>query len=467
MIRITQTKQGFVRGLTAADPYITSYKGVPFAKPPVGELRWREPQKLEPYEGVLDCFDFAPISMQNTPGENKEDFYSKEWNLYPDIPMSEDCLYLNIWTPAKTGEEKLPVYVWYFGGGLQYGNTAEMEFDGERIARRNIVVVTVNYRINIFGFFAHPELTRENPNAPTNFGNLDQKAGLQWVYENIQAFGGDPENITIGGQSAGGGSVLTQLNDPSNQPYIKRAVIESGMFLSPFHPSPYTTLEQSEKQGVEFLNLLQVTSIQEARKLSALYLRDRNRELGFQWWTALDGVFQKDYYLNHLISGKLLDVPLFFGYTKDEFIEEEQGERVNTIQLAVAAAVLSMRQTRRHKNSYCYEFALQMPGVDQPGAFHSSDLWFFFETLAKCHRPFRGIHYDLARNMCDALSGFIKNGFPNTGNEDSVLTNWKNCHENSQNLMIFDETSACTSLDANRELMELAKRCINEKRMER
>ena len=107
------------------------------------------------------CASSSPllISMQNTPGENKEDFYSKEWNLYPDIPMSEDCLYLNIWTPAKNGEEKLPVYVWYFGGGLQYGNTAEMEFDGERIARRNIVVVTVNYRINIFGFFAHLSLS--------------------------------------------------------------------------------------------------------------------------------------------------------------------------------------------------------------------------------------------------------------------------------------------------------------------
>ncbi len=468
MIRIAQTKQGLIRGLAAADPYITSFKGVPFAEPPVGELRWRAPQQAKLYEGIKDCFEFAPISMQNTPGENKEDFYSKEWNLYPEIPMSEDCLYLNIWTPAKTAQDKLPVYVWYFGGGLQYGNTAEMEFDGERIARRGIVVVTVNYRINLFGFFAHPELTSENPKSPANFGNLDQKAGLQWVYENIKAFGGDPKQITIGGQSAGGGSVLTQLNDPSNQPYIKRAVVESGMFLSPFHDSPYISLEQAERQGEEFFRILNITSLKEARELPAIYLRDKNRELGFQWWTAIDGVFQKEYYLKNLLTGNILDVPLFFGYTKDEFIEEQNGKKVNTIQLAMAAAVLSMRRTGRHKFSYCYEFALDMPGEDRPGAFHSSDLWFFFETLAKCHRTFTGVHYDLARTMCDSLSAFIRTGNPNKNTKKhSLLPEWKDCHSKNRNLMLFDKEIICKCLDSEEELLFMAESCIGQDQISR
>ena len=155
----------------------------------------------------------------------------------PEIPMDEDCLYLNIWTPAKNADDKLPVYVWFFGGAFQFGNTAEMEFDGERLARRGIVVVTVNYRLNVFGFFAHPELTREAPDSPTNFGCLDQQYGLLWTRQNIAAFGGDPDNITIGGQSAGGGSVLMQLNCPENEGCIKKAVIESGMFENPYQLS--------------------------------------------------------------------------------------------------------------------------------------------------------------------------------------------------------------------------------------
>ena len=463
MIRITRTKQGMVRGLPAADPYITSFKGIQFAKPPVGDLRWRAPQEAMEYIGIKDCFEFAPISLQNTPGENKEDFYSREWNLYPEIPMSEDCLYLNIWTPAKTIEERLPVYVWYFGGALQFGNTAEMEFDGERIARRGIVVVSVNYRINVFGFFAHPELTREHPEAPANFGNLDQKAGLQWVYENIMAFGGDPQQITIGGQSAGGGSVLTQLNDASNKLYIKRAVVESGMFLSPFHDSPYPTLEQLEKQGETFFEKLGIKSLREARELPASYLRDKNREFEFQWWTAIDWVFQKEYYLKNLLSGKVLDVPLLFGYTKDEFLEERNGIKINTIQLAVVATVLSMRKTGRHKNSYCYEFALDMPGEDRPGAFHSSDLWFFFETLAKCFRPFTGVHYDLARTMCDSLANFIRTGNPNDRKGiNSLLPEWEDCLCLDGNLMVFDTTIMRKRLESEQELFAMAETFLEQ-----
>jgi para-nitrobenzyl esterase len=142
MLREVKVENGIVQGLPAADPRITSFKGIPFAAPPVGENRWRAPQPAKDWKGVLKAFEFAPISMQAKTVIDVNNIYTREWNVDPDIPMNEDCLYLNVWTPACSENEKLPVFVWYFGGALQFGNTAEMEFDGERIARRGVVVVT-------------------------------------------------------------------------------------------------------------------------------------------------------------------------------------------------------------------------------------------------------------------------------------------------------------------------------------
>ena len=207
MLRIVETENGFIRGLPASDPRITVFKGVPFAAPPVYENRWRAPVPCSDWEGTYNAYEFKPIPVQDRPGVG-DDLYCREWHVDPDIEMDEDCLYLNIWTNAKTADSGLPVLVWFFGGALQWGYTSEMEMDGERIARRGIVVVTVSYRLNVFGFLAHPESTMKQPDAAANFGCLDQKAGLEWVKRNIKAFGGDPANITIAGQSAGGGSVL-------------------------------------------------------------------------------------------------------------------------------------------------------------------------------------------------------------------------------------------------------------------
>lgn len=476
MIRTAKTENGYVRGIPAADPRITSFKGIPFAAPPVGELRWKAPRKAADWNGVRDCIEFAPISMQNIPGLHPDELYSKEWNVDPEIPMSEDCLYLNIWTPAAAPDEKLPVYIWFFGGALQFGNTAEMEFDGERIARRGIVVVTVNYRLNVFGFFAHPQLTAESSRTPTNFGNLDQQFGIQWTWRNIQAFGGNPENITIGGQSAGGGSVLTQLNYPENKKYIKKAVIESGMFLNPYSDSPYTTLEEAEKKGEYFLDYLGVSSIQEARELPAEYIRDKNEESGIFWWTSQDGCFQKEFYYKSLIEGRLPDIPLLLGYTGNEFWEKPQVSdskeleqlagvrfgaadcsylncikkdsanfeemldkgRIHTIRLAILYGVKKMEENGKRQPVYCYEFAPDIPGADRPGTFHSSELWFFFETLAKCWRPFQGVHYDLARQMCNYLTNFIRTGDPNgTDADGTAMERWIPYTEEKRQFMFF------------------------------
>ena len=324
MLKIVKTENGLVRGLPAADPRVISFKGIPFAAPPVGELRWKAPQPAADWEGVRDCLEFAPISMQSIPGLDEENIYTREWNVDPSIPMSEDCLYLNVWTPAKSEKDRLPVFVWYFGGALQWGNTAEMEFDGERLARRGIVVVTVNYRLNVFGFLAHPELFEEAPDAPANFGNLDQQYGLFWTKRNIAAFGGDPDNITIGGQSAGGGSVLTQLNCEGNRGYIQKAIVESGVFLDPYQERLKLTREQALEQGKRFFEYLGVRTLEEARALPAEFIRDKNDAFGAFWVTIPDGVYQTDTYWNNMAAGRFLDVPILTGYTEDEFLTGPQ-----------------------------------------------------------------------------------------------------------------------------------------------
>ena len=479
MIKTAKTENGWVRGISAADPRIISYKGVPFAAPPVGDLRWRAPQPAQDWEGTLDCLEFAPISMQAKPGTDPDIIYTREWNVDPEISMSEDCLYLNIWTPAKTTDEKLPVFVWYFGGGLKEGNTAEMEFDGERIARRGVVVVTVNYRVNIFGFFAHPEITKEAPEAPANFGNLDQQYGLMWTKRNIAAFGGDPDNITIGGQSAGGGSVLSQLNCPANKEYIQKAVIMSGIVMlddaSSFRKK--ITLSEEEENGKAFIDFLGVKNLAEARALSADVILEKYIEHGSHWGTIIDGIFQTDMYKSNLEAGKLLDVPILLGNTNNEFLmrssaknldelkqkaEELFGEDADTflelieadgdfetaiansevsiVDYSVHAACKLMESLGMKGPRYCYVFDPEMPGWDDPGSFHSSDLWFWFETLAKCWRPFVGKHYDLARQMCNYLTNFIANGDPNGNDADGTpMEKWETYTDESPfRMTLFD-----------------------------
>ncbi len=309
MIRKAKTESGWVVGLPAADPRITAWKGIPYAAPPVGDLRWRAPQSCPPWDGERECHAFSAIPMQAPICADPENLYDREWHVDKEISMGEDCLTLNIWAPAD-GRKDLPVFVWFFGGGLQVGYTAEMEFDGERIARRGIVVVTVNYRVNVFGFLSHPELTAENPSAPANFGFLDQQAALRWVQRNIAAFGGDAGNVTIGGQSAGGMSVAAQLTCPENKGLFQRAIIESGTFLSPY-PADFglcNDFKSAQEKGKAFFDFLGVKSLAEARKLPAVTLRDKALEWdGLHGWgktfgETVDGVFSKrnsrDWYLD-------------------------------------------------------------------------------------------------------------------------------------------------------------------------
>ncbi len=251
-----KTAHGILEG--TYDSGIRIFRGVPFAQPPVGELRWKAPQPVQRWEGVKKADTFGPRAMQRP--------IFSDMNFRSD-GVSEDCLYLNVWTPANSADERLPVLVYFYGGGFIAGDGSEYRYDGESMARRGIVALTVNYRLNVFGFFAHPELTKESPNqASGNYGLLDQAAALQWVHENIAAFGGDPDKVTIAGESAGSFSVSAQMASPLSKDLIAGAIGESGSLLG---SSRTTTLAEAEQAGVQFAKMIDAPSLAALRSLPA------------------------------------------------------------------------------------------------------------------------------------------------------------------------------------------------------
>src|SRR5258705_3813644 len=233
-----RTVNGVVEGVDESG--LRLFRGIPFAAPPVGELRWKEPQPVRNWTGVRKADRFAPRAMQ-------EPLFSDM--VFRSNGMSEDCLYLNVWTPARSSADRLPVLVYFYGGGLMGGDGSELRYDGESLSRQGIVAVTVNYRLGVFGFLAHPELTKESVHhASGNYGYLDQAAALRWVAQNIAAFGGDARRITIAGESSGSYSVSALMASPLSRGLMAGAIGESGSTLGSI-PIP---LAAGEKNGVTF-----------------------------------------------------------------------------------------------------------------------------------------------------------------------------------------------------------------------
>ena len=254
-----RTANGVIESATPARDGVRSFKGVPFAQPPLGGLRWREPQPVKDWTGVRNADQFGPRCMQRT-GPTADYWFRSNG-------MSEDCLYLNVWTPAKAGNEKLPVLVYVFGGGFQNGDGSEPRYDGESMARKGMVAVSLNYRTNVFGFFSHPELTKESKNhASGNYGLLDQVAALRWVQQNIAAFGGDPKRVTIAGESAGSLSVSALMASPLSRDLMAGAIGESGALISTLPPR---ALAETEKDGLDFGEKAGAASLAALRALSA------------------------------------------------------------------------------------------------------------------------------------------------------------------------------------------------------
>lgn len=301
--------KGIIEGNYNTLDDIQTYFGVPFAKPPVGELRWKAPQPLEPWQGVKITKEFGPRPMQTMVfGDMKS----------RSAGVSEDCLYLNIWTPAKRDTKGLPVLLYFYGGGNVAGDASEYRYDGESMAKKGMVVVTSNYRLNIFGYLAHPDLSAEAPyKASGNYGALDQQAAIQWVHDNIAAFGGDPGKITIAGESAGSIAVSAQMASPLSKDLIAGAIGESGAAINPtMVPVP---LKEAEKTGKEFVEKAGYSGIAELRKLPArdIYeIYNESKRFGFPM--VIDGYFLPKSLPEIFSSGQQAQVPLLLGWNSAE-----------------------------------------------------------------------------------------------------------------------------------------------------
>lgn len=302
---LVKVEGGIIKGTYINDLFV--FKGVPFASPPVGELRWKAPQPVKKWKGVRQATEFAPAPIQ--PGN-------------PTSGKSEDCLYLNIWTPAKYSNEKLPVLVWIYGGGFSFGSTSDPISNGESLARKGVVVVSIAYRVGPLGFLAHPELSAENPNHVSgNYGLLDQIAALQWIKRNIKAFGGDPNKVTIFGESAGAISVSMLCASPLAKGLFIGAISQSGGSFGPTRQTTYPgenmkTLKQAEKEGEDYLKKAGVSSIAELRKMDA-------EKLPGGWpmgsaWPIVDGYVIPDDQYKLYKAGRYNDVPVLIGYNSDE-----------------------------------------------------------------------------------------------------------------------------------------------------
>nr|MBO2515068.1 carboxylesterase [Gammaproteobacteria bacterium] len=477
---------GVVEGVTADG--VTSFKGIPFAAPPVGELRWRAPQPLTPWDGVRRADAFGPSCMQ---AESMMAFLGA-----PPL-ISEDCLYLNVWTPARNANERLPVMVWIYGGGFAAGSTASPAYDGTELANKGVVLVSIAYRVGAFGFLAHPELSAESGTGSGNYGLLDLIAGLEWVRDNIAAFGGDPGNVTIFGESAGGYAVSMLAASPLAAGLFHKAISESGASFAPPRTGALATgmnmatLAVAEAEGKAFLERLGATNIAAARALDAAAIQQaQGPGLGTGFWPVADGhVLLGDSYELYA-QGRFNDTPILIGTNSDEgalFVQQAQvspadfeaqvraqfGERADAILAAYPhgtpaearrAAKNVQREAlfawptwawaRQHDRYgenpvYVYYFDHRTPQTPE-GANHADEIRYVFGTLTSAGGLGEPRPADLA--MSELLMGYWVN-FAKTGDPNGPgLPAWPAFDADEQRVLVFDEATSARPIPNLREL---------------
>jgi para-nitrobenzyl esterase len=454
-----KTENGIVEGLPGNNHIVSVFKGIPFAKPPVGDLRWRAPQPVEPWEGELKTYKFPNIAMQpRFASEGGNTLAAKEFYVV-EFPMSEDCLYLNVWTPAKSADEKLPVGVYIHGGAFETGYSYLNAYDGESFAKRGIIIVTIAYRLNVFGFLAHQDLENEDEYDSTgNYGTMDQIAAIEWVKRNISAFGGNPDNITVFGQSAGGASVQNMCQTPILKGKFHRAIMQSGGGLRRGGELDLIPKSQAKEIGQEFLEFIGVENIEEARKVDGNTIVEKYKEFkqysGKAWPFSpiVDGYVLPENAADYFIAAKHPDIDYMLGCTADEMrnknakapdyevikkmAEERFGDLAqkyldiikaedpeycrqffeNTLGddwLAGDIAWCENQISLNRKPSFMYYFTYVPPGAEDIGAHHSAEHHYVFQTLIKSFRPYTGVDYDLSNELADYWSNFMKTGNPN------------------------------------------------------
>jgi para-nitrobenzyl esterase len=428
---------------------VAVFKGVPFAAPPEGDLRWRAPKAPAAWSGVRKAGHFGANCMQTGGGGKGFGPWTTEYIIQD--PVAEDCLYLNVWTPARTVGDKLPVLVWIHGGGFSSGSGSVPIYDGAAFAARGVVMVTLNYRVGVFGFLAHPAFTAE-AGTSGNYGLMDQVEALKWIKANIAAFGGDPAKVTIAGQSAGAASVHELIAAPSAKGLFARAIAQSGSGMG----LGTTPRAAAEVDGVRFASQAGAASLSDLRAMPAeTLLAVRGEGGGLRFAPIIDGVF---------IPGDPNDpakvasnVPMLTGLTADEAsgmvpnygrasaaelkgqlsrafgalsdratalypaADDAEAGLVNrrwARERGLASTVLwaAQRQKAGGQPTFVYQFTHVEPGPDAPryGAFHSSEIPYVFQTLDKSpDRPFTAADRALSEQMATYWVNFVKAGDPN------------------------------------------------------
>jgi len=482
---VVTTISGKVAGYKEGN--INVFKGIPFAAPPVGDLRWRAPQKVQPWKGIKDAVQFGASPIQGEPIPFM--CWSEEF-LIPKKPIDEDCLYLNVW--SKSTAVKKPVLVYIYGGGFRSGGAGCAIYDGKEIAEKDVVFVTINYRVGVFGFLAHPELTKESGyGASGNYALLDMIAALKWVKENIAAFGGDPNQVTIAGQSAGAFAVSHLCATPLAKGLFKGAILQSGGSVLSSSLRPTTNLQQAEKMGIDFAKNLHANSIEDLRKISASEILQSNQGLSYP---IEDGYVLPSSIADIYANGKQNDVALMLGWNFDDRvsgppvkadvykhqIQKQYGENADKLlqyypatndsiaaisqnylsrdaTFAVQGFALAKAQLHRGKSKvFVYNFNRVLPAYSDAtnfGAFHTGEVPYVFNNLKTVNRPWQDIDVQLADQMSNYWVNFSKTGNPNGKN----LPEWPSYTLQNDKVLILAEKIRADELPFKQNLEVLLK----------
>jgi para-nitrobenzyl esterase len=475
VLKSVKIASGRILGGVSSDGNVVYFKGIPFAAPPVGNLRWKAPQPVKPWAGVKSFTEFSKSPVQSKP--NEFGVYTREF-LIRDKPLSEDCLYLNVWTGAKSAAAKRPVIVWIYGGGFVSGGTDVPIYDGEALAKKGVILVSINYRVGILGFFAHPALTKESPNHTSgNYGLMDQLAALKWVKANIAAFGGDPNNVTIAGQSAGSYGVNYLVASPLAKGLFQKAIAESGAHMVP-GPASGISLKNAEQSGLKAAAALHATTLAELRRLPVGELLKQNN-----FRPIIDGYFLPKVPADIFAANKESHVPLLTGWNEDDAfissfktaadytagIEKRFGDKAAEVLKLYPAGTDAEAErsqirmsrdgmfgaqnyywanTQSAKNGpkvYLYRFTRRVPAspaFEKYGAFHTAEVAYVFNNLKFLNRPFEPVDQQLASTISSYWVNFAKTGNPNADG----LPNWAPYNTSTSQVMILGEKPFSTTL---------------------
>ena len=467
---------GKISGVKSANSNVVAYKGIPFAAPPVGALRWKAPQRVGSWSGVRKCDAFGPSPMQAKPVPFM--VYTSEF-LIPEKPISEDCLYLNVWTRAHKGEKR-PVFLWIYGGGFSSGGTAVPIYDGEAMAKKGVIFVSANYRVGVFGFLAHPELTKESPNhASGNYGLMDQVAALRWIKNNIAAFGGDPGNVTVAGQSAGSMSVNCLVASPLAKGLFKHAIAESGSMMVANPMLPANNLEAAEKEGLKYIEAAHAQSIADLRKIPAedllkipgrfspivdgyvlphpvsqIFAEGRQNNVAvITGWNADESFVmsykKKDAYVDAIKKQYGADADEVLKYYPGKTDEEAARSQVKMSRDQIFAMSgfkwITLQSLQGKAPIYAYNFNRKLPATPdyvKYGAFHTGEVAYVMDDLKFLNRSWEPADQPLATLMSSYWVNFMKTGDPN----GKGLPKWPKYDNTTQQAMVFDKTSGKQTL---------------------